>query len=128
MEKVEGEENLFTITTTELKGTEWKYASGPSWDYVEKDANGEEIANRKEAGNPDVVASWLAIYNPEPDEPTAVDEAESLNIYANEGTIYADAEIAIYNLAGVDVTAQNGALYGIYIVKAANGASLINVW
>ena len=128
MEKVEGEENLFTITTTELKGTEWKYASGPSWDYVEKDANGEEIANRTEAGNPDVVASWLAIYNPEPEEPTAVDEAESLNIYANEGTIYADAEIAIYNLAGVDVTAQNGALYGIYIVKAANGASLINVW
>ena len=67
-------DNLFTITTTTdvLNGTAWKYCSGPSWDYVEKDANGEEIANRTEAGNPDVVASWLAIYNPEPEEPTAV--------------------------------------------------------
>ncbi len=127
MEKVEGEDNLFTITTTALKGTQWKYASGPSWDYVEKGANGEEVANRTEAGNPDVVASWLAVYDPE-GEPTAVDEAEALSIYAAEGTIYADAEIAIYTLAGVDVTAMNGSLYGTYIVKAENGATLINVW
>ena len=122
-------DNLFTITTTTdvLKGTAWKYCSGPDWAYVEKDANGEEIANRTEAGNPDVVASWLAIYNPEPEEPTAVDEAEALNIYASEGTIYADAAISIYNLAGVDVTAQNGALYGIYVVKSENGNMLISV-
>ena len=127
MEKVEGEDNLFTITTTALKGTQWKYASGPDWAYVEKDAQGGEVANRTEAGNPDVVASWLAVYDPE-DEPTAVDEADALSIYAAEGTIYADAEIAIYTLAGVDVTAMNGSLYGTYIVKAENGATLINVW
>ena len=127
MEKVEGEDNLFTITTTALKGTQWKYASGPDWAYVEKDAQGGEVPNRTEAGNPDVVASWLAVYDPE-GEPTAVDEAEALSIYAAEGTIYADAEIAIYTLAGVDVTAMNGSLYGTYIVKAENGATLINVW
>ena len=46
----------------------YKYCSGPSWDYVEKDAQGEEISNRTYSEN-DVVASWLAVYDPETPTP-----------------------------------------------------------
>jgi hypothetical protein len=47
-------------------------------------------------------------------------------VVAANGTISADADFAIINLAGVDVTAQNGSLAaGAYIVKLANGAAQI---
>lgn len=127
MEKVEGEENMFTITTDLLNGQEWKYCAGPNFDYVELTADGGDVKNRIEYGNPDVVAAWKAVYEPQPDIPTAVEEVEALGIYATDGTIYADDTIIIYTLAGVDVTSQNGMLYGIYIVKTANGSQLINV-
>ena len=67
MEAVEGEENMFTVTTTKdvLDGTAWKYCSGPSWDYVEKNAEGGDVDNRTVAGNPDVVAKWGKIYDPD---------------------------------------------------------------
>ena len=67
MEAVEGEENKFTVTTTKdvLDGTAWKYCSGPSWDYVEKNAEGGDVDNRTVAGDPDVVASWARVYDPD---------------------------------------------------------------
>lgn len=67
MEAVEGEENMFTVTTTKdvLDGTAWKYCSGPSWDYVEKNAEGGDVDNRTVAGNPDVVAKWGKVYDPD---------------------------------------------------------------
>ena len=67
MEAVEGEENMFTVTTTKdvLDGTAWKYCSGPDWKYVEKNADGSEADNRTVAGNPDVVASWAKVYDPD---------------------------------------------------------------
>ena len=67
MEAVEGEENMFTVTTTKdvLDGTAWKYCSGPSWDYVEKNAEGGDVDNRTVAGDPDVVASWARVYDPD---------------------------------------------------------------
>ncbi len=47
-------------------------------------------------------------------------------VVAANGTISADADFAIINLAGVDVTAQNGSLAaGAYIVKLANGAAQV---
>ena len=61
-------------------------------------------------------------------EATSIEELAAYNIYATEGTIYADTEFAIYNLAGIDVTAQNGALQGNYIVKTEKGSLLISVW
>ena len=128
MEKVEGEENMFTITTDLLNGQEWKYCAGPNFDYVEVTADGGDVKNRTEYGNPDVVAAWKAVYEPQPDIPTAVEEVEALGIYATDGTIYADDAIIIYTLAGVDVTAQNGSLYGIYVVKSDKGNALISVW
>lgn len=73
MERVEGKENMFTVTTTKdvLDGTAWKYCSGEGWQYVEKTAEGGDVDNRTVAGNPDVVAKWGKIYDPdfEPIEP-----------------------------------------------------------
>ena len=42
---------------------QYKYCSGPDWQYVEKDATGGEMANRTYNAN-DVVAQWAAIYTP----------------------------------------------------------------
>ena len=58
----------------------------------------------------------------------SVEEVAAFAIYATNGTIYADCEFAIYNLIGIDVTAQNGSLNGKYIVKTEKGSKLISVW
>ena len=63
------DETHYTITIAEATtAMKYKYCSGPGWDYVEKDANGEEIADRTYSEN-DVVATWLAVYNPSGEEP-----------------------------------------------------------
>lgn len=65
MEKVDGEENLFSITVekTVLDGKQWKYASGADWAYVEFR---EGDANRTKAEEPyDVVTSWKKLYDPD---------------------------------------------------------------
>ena len=63
------DETHYTITIAEATtAMKYKYCSGPSWDYVEKDANGEEIADRTYSEN-DIVATWLAVYNPSGEEP-----------------------------------------------------------
>jgi hypothetical protein len=58
---------------------------------------------------------------------TAISEAAfDAAVVAANGTISADADFSIINLAGVDVTAQNGSLAaGAYIVKLANGAAQV---
>ena len=64
------DETHYTITIDDAtKAMKYKYCSGPAWDYVEKNAAGEEIADRTYSEN-DVVESWLAVYTP---ENTAVD-------------------------------------------------------
>ena len=42
---------------------EYKYCSGPGWAYVEKTANGDEVANRKYYVE-DVVEKWASVYDP----------------------------------------------------------------
>lgn len=39
----------------------YKYSSGPDWAYVEKDAEGKDVANRAYQ-SADVVARWAAVY------------------------------------------------------------------
>ena len=41
----------------------YKYCSGPSWAYVEKTANGDEVADRTYSAN-DVVETWASVYDP----------------------------------------------------------------
>ena len=59
---------------------------------------------------------------------TSIEETETLNIYAKEGTIYSDEEFEIYNLAGVNVTNLNGSLQGVYVVTTAKGNRQVSVW
>lgn len=56
------------------------------------------------------------------DEPTAVEETGALAVSASNGRIYADGEFQIFNMTGQDVTADNGNLYGLYIVVAGDEA------
>ena len=67
MDKVEGKDQFTVtiagITNADISASEgYKYICGPDWKYVEKSASGDEISNRITVGNPDVVASWAAIY------------------------------------------------------------------
>jgi hypothetical protein len=68
----------------------YKYCSGPSWDYVEMQADGvTDIQERTYAAN-DVVAVWKAVYvpedNPNPDTPNPDDPNE-------EGKIVIKAQV-----------------------------------
>ena len=66
--------------------------------------------------------------NPDDDTPVSVDEVSAVVIYAKDGTVYSEQEFEIFNLAGINVTAQNGSLQGIYVVKTEKGNRLISVW
>ena len=56
-----------THYTLEIVGAtqamKYKYCSGPDWAYVEKTENGDELQDRTYSAN-DVVAKWLAVYDP----------------------------------------------------------------
>ena len=71
----------YTITIEGAKKDDgYKYASGSDWGYVEKDANGNEMGNRKWAEN-DVVAKWASVYNPD-----AVEQELTYSVTVPEGT------------------------------------------
>lgn len=60
--------------------------------------------------------------------PVGIDEVTSkLSVYANNGTIYGAENGRIYTILGMDVTAQNGNLKGIYVVKVGNKTQKIAV-
>ncbi len=64
VEMTKVDDTHYTIYLAEATATQqYKYCSGPTWDYVEKDANGENVGNRTYSEN-DVVANWAAIFNP----------------------------------------------------------------
>ena len=41
-------------------------------------------------------------------------------VFGRDGRIYGADDMRIYTVLGIDVTAQNGSLNGIYIVKTGN--------
>ncbi len=53
---------------------------------------------------------------------TAIEQptATSASIYAVDGYIYGAEDMRIYTILGMDVTNQNGALHGIYIVRSGD--------
>lgn len=61
------------------------------------------------------------------EEPTAIDETAGIAVSASNGRISVDGEFTIVNLAGQDVTAQNGNLQGVYIVVVGDQAIKVNV-
>lgn len=64
---------------------------------------------------------------PEKETPTSADEAVEDSIYATNGTVFCSTPFEVYNLVGQNVTAQNGSLFGIYIVKTANTVKTVSV-
>ena len=62
MTKIDATHYTIDIATASQSDA-YKYCSGPGWDYVEKDANGGEIADRSYSAN-DVVARWNKVYEP----------------------------------------------------------------
>lgn len=61
MTKVDDTHYIITLSSHPSFG--YKYCSGPSWDFVEVNASGDYTTNRNYSAN-DVVAGWLAVYNP----------------------------------------------------------------
>ena len=59
--------------------------------------------------------------------PTALQDAEIAEIYANNGTIYGAEGMQIFTITGQNVTEMNGLLNGVYIVKIGNAAQKIVV-
>lgn len=51
---------------------------------------------------------------------SSIKEQEAAGIYVTPGTINSESEIQIFTLDGSDVTAANGSLSGVYIVKQGN--------
>ncbi|MCD7974066.1 MAG: hypothetical protein LUG18_15625 [Candidatus Azobacteroides sp.] len=64
-----------------------------------------------------------------PETVTSLNDIDAdVQLSASNGTIYCSEDnFTIYNLVGVNVTAQNGQLSGIYIVKYGNSAATIAV-
>ncbi len=62
MSKVDDTHYTLEVTDATDK-MKYKYCSGPTWAYVEKTANGDEVADRIYSAN-DVVESWAAVYDP----------------------------------------------------------------
>ena len=72
----------YTITIEGAKKSDgYKYASGAHWDYVEKDASGNEIGDRTYGDGNDVVARWASVYDPD-----AVEQELTYSVTVPEGT------------------------------------------
>lgn len=59
--------------------------------------------------------------------PVGVSQTELMELYANNGTIYASGNLEIFTLTGLNVTSENGNLKGAYIVKVDGKVSKIMV-
>lgn len=73
-------------------------------------------------------SGWSGFTNIVEEGASAVEETAAVNVYAIGGTIYVDAEdYTIYDLAGQDVTAENGNLSGLYVVKVGEAVVKLKV-
>ncbi len=73
------------------------------------------------ASNVTVTATFKAV------TPTALQTAELMGIYAENGRIYGTDGMQIFTLTGQNVTEMNGSLCGVYIVKVGEKAQKVFV-
>ena len=81
MEKVTETTYKLTVRVMGAKAVNYKYASGPAWDYEEVQEDGSGLSSDRKLSDPasnDVVARWKEIYEP----PIGV----TLNVTVPEGT------------------------------------------
>ena len=80
VEMTKVDDTHYTIDVADAtEAMKYKYCSGPSWAYVEKTANGGEVADRTYATE-DVVEAWAAVYDPNNIPP--VGEAKDITVKA----------------------------------------------
>ena len=120
-----------TGLTLEAKDYLYKFTANHTWS-VSEIPSGNATLTIEEAGTYKVTFSlnpatgeYSAV--PEKETPTSADEAVEDSIYATSGTVYCSTPFEVYNLVGQNVTAQNGSLFGIYIVKTANTVKTVSV-
>ena len=64
VEMTKVDDTHYTIDVADAtEAMKYKYCSGPSWAYVEKTADGSDVADRTYAAE-DVVEAWAAVYDP----------------------------------------------------------------
>ena len=94
------DETHYTITIAEATtAMGYKYCSGPGWEYVEKDANGEEIADRTYSEN-DVVATWLAVYEPTITGVDNIDVEKKAVKVIRDGQMFIIRDNVVYSVLG----------------------------
>ena len=113
-----------TGLTLEAKDYLYKFTANHTWS-VSEIPSGNATLTIAEAGTYKVTFSLnpaTGEHNavPEKETPTSADEAVADAIYATNGTVFCSAPFEIFNLAGQNVTSQNGTLNGVFIVKTAN--------
>jgi hypothetical protein len=128
----EGENGVWTLVKTDVSltaGTEYKYKVAGNHNYAvyQLPASGDQTLTISETGvytvtftlnvtagtiNANAVKTSVT--------PTGIDNAAAVSVYAENGTIYADGQMRIYTISGIDVTEQNGQLQGIYVVKCGS--------
>ena len=112
------------------KSDKYKYSSGPDFAYIEKTANGDEVADRVYSAN-DNVAAWAAIY-----DPAAVGMKNEVGdalckVEGNIVTVKADipSSVSIYSVEGKLITQENvsdsfstSLRKGLYIIRVNNSS------
>ena len=132
MEKVD--ETTYTLTFTASSAEiEYKYCSGPGWDYEEQNVDGSWKGNRSlsitDSPSEDVVAKWKEVY-----ASLAGVNVDNTFIYSEKAGLTVQftgiAKIGLYNISGVllketiasGTFTQSDLAAGIYIVKVNNKA------
>ena len=124
----EGENGVWTLVKTDVSLTagEYKYkvVGNHSYAVYQLPASGDQTLTISETGvytvtfTLNVTAGTLNANAVKTSvTPTGIDNATAVSVYAENGTIYADGQMRIYTISGIDVTEQNGQLQGIYVVK-----------
>lgn len=124
---------VYTNVTLSAGEIEYKIAKGHAWgeSYPGDNAKLNIPAN----GNYDVTFTFNindktvnAVAEEHKETPVALENTTINNIFAQNGMIVAEEEIAIFTIAGQNVTALNGNLEkGVYIVKSANATAKVIV-
>jgi len=131
MTPVEGETGIYkaTINVTDTKIVFVRLsntAATPNWTDKWNQTGDLTLGTDNQytiTGWGDTDGTW-STYNP---TPVGVSETELMELYANNGTIYASGNLEIFTLTGLNVTSENGNLKGAYIVKVDGKVSKIMV-
>ncbi len=118
---VENENGTVTVTAaTAQVGDTVKLTITPNSDFVldklvitqgetQIDFNAKDSTFIMPAGDVTISATFK--------QSTGVEDVKVLNLYVADGRIYCEGDFRIYDLLGRDVTAMNGSLRGVYIVR-----------